>query len=113
MGELTARFVLGGSVVTVFAVLGDVLRPRTFAGIFAAAPSVALASLLLSYNDHGTSYVSTEGRSMMAGATALLAYSAAAAWVVRRDVVTPWLATLALWTVWLSVAFGLWFLFLR
>jgi hypothetical protein len=45
--DLLVRFFLGGIVVSMFAALGDALRPRTFAGIFGAAPSVALASLFL------------------------------------------------------------------
>jgi Protein of unknown function (DUF3147) len=38
------RFVAGGLIVSLFAVLGDVLRPKSFAGLFGAAPSVALAT---------------------------------------------------------------------
>jgi hypothetical protein len=111
--DLPVRFLLGGLVVSLFAVLGDALKPRTFAGIFAAAPSVALASLFLSHSAKGPTYVSTEGRSMMAGAVALFAYSAASSWAVRKDVVTPWLAALGLWAVWFSVAAPLWYVLLR
>jgi hypothetical protein len=50
---------------------------------------------------------------MIAGAAALFAYSAASSWAVRRDIVTPWLAALGLWTVWLGVAGTLWYVFLR
>ena len=45
LSELLIRFLIGGLIVSVFAVSGDILRPKTFAGIFGAAPSVALASL--------------------------------------------------------------------
>jgi hypothetical protein len=113
VGDLIVRFFLGGLVVSTFAALGDALRPRTFAGIFGAAPSVALASLFLSHGANGPSYVSTEGRSMMAGAVALFAYSAASSWAVRRDFATPWLVALGLWTLWLGVAGTLWYVFLR
>lgn len=91
-----------------FAVLGDSLKPRTFAGIFGAAPSVALASLFLSHAANGPSYVSTEGRSMMVGAVALFAYSAASSWAIRRDFASPWLVALGLWILWLGVAGSLW-----
>ena len=47
------RFLIGGVVVSVFAVLGDVLRPKSFAGLFGAAPSVALATLGLAFWKHG------------------------------------------------------------
>jgi hypothetical protein len=37
--EFIFRFIVGGLIVSLFAVLGDVLKPRSFAGLFAAAPS--------------------------------------------------------------------------
>ena len=39
--------------VSLFAVAGDVLRPKSFAGLFGAAPSVALATLTLAFWKHG------------------------------------------------------------
>ena len=45
MTEYVVRFIVGGLVVSAFAMLGDVLRPKSFAGLFGAAPSVALATL--------------------------------------------------------------------
>jgi hypothetical protein len=47
MQEMLVRAVLGGIVVSSFAVLGDVLKPKSFAGLFGAARSVALATLAL------------------------------------------------------------------
>ena len=41
--ELVLRFVLGGVIVSLFSLLGDLWKPKTFSGIFGAAPSVALA----------------------------------------------------------------------
>jgi hypothetical protein len=43
--ETILRVIIGGTVVSTFALLGDVLKPRSFAGLFGAAPSVALATL--------------------------------------------------------------------
>jgi hypothetical protein len=40
--ELAFRFIVGGLVVSLFAVLGDVFKPKSFAGLFGAAPSVAM-----------------------------------------------------------------------
>ena len=65
--ELAVRFVIGGLIVSAFALLGEIVRPKLFAGIFGAAPSVALATLGLTFAGHGGSYVGVEGRSMMAG----------------------------------------------
>ena len=47
--EYVIRFLVGGLVVSLFAVAGDVLRPKSFAGLFGAAPSVALATLTLAF----------------------------------------------------------------
>src|SRR5258708_4403597 len=75
MAEFALRFLIGGLVVSAFAVLGDMLKPKSFAGIFGAAPSVALASLALSVGKHGTTYGAIEARSMVIGALGFMAYS--------------------------------------
>lgn len=75
MGELVIRFVAGGVVVSAFALLGDILRPKSFAGLFGAAPSIALVSLALAISMHGPDYVATEARSMIAGAVGLGVFS--------------------------------------
>ena len=41
MGEIILRFILGGAIVSAFAAMGDMLKPKSFAGLFGAAPSVA------------------------------------------------------------------------
>ena len=56
MTEYVVRFLVGGVVVSAFAMLGHVLRPKSFAGLFAAAPSVALATLGIAVYQHGASY---------------------------------------------------------
>jgi len=43
--QLAFRFIVGGLLVSFFAVIGDGLKPKSFAGLFGAAPSVALATL--------------------------------------------------------------------
>ena len=47
MLEYGLRFLAGGIAVSTFAALGDSLRPKSFAGLFGAAPSIALATLLI------------------------------------------------------------------
>jgi hypothetical protein len=75
MVDYALRFLIGGLVVSLFAVLGDMLRPKSFAGLFGAAASVALATLGLAFSKHGGNYVAIEGRSMILGSIALAAYS--------------------------------------
>ena len=45
MDELIFRFLIGGTLVSAFALVGDAVRPKSFAGLFGAAPSIALATL--------------------------------------------------------------------
>jgi hypothetical protein len=50
------RFLVGGTIVSLFACLGDLLKPKSFAGLFGAAPSVALATLGLTIVADGKAY---------------------------------------------------------
>ena len=40
--DLLWRFLLGGAIVSLFALLGDVVRPKRFAGIFGGAVAAEL-----------------------------------------------------------------------
>jgi hypothetical protein len=51
--EYLLRFIAGGVVVSAFAVVGDILRPKSFAGLFGAAPSIALATILITLSQKG------------------------------------------------------------
>lgn len=112
MLEYLLRFVAGGIAVSAFATLGDVLRPKRFAGLFGAAPSIALATLLLTLSQKGESFAAVEGGSMMAGAVALAAYSWTVCLLLKRFQWSSWTATTVAFAVWLVVAFGLWAIFL-
>jgi hypothetical protein len=105
--DYALRFFIGGIVVSLFAILGDVLRPKSFAGLFGAAPSVALATLSLVFFKHGGSYVATEGRSMVLGGLALAAYSLVVCQLLMRADWSALKATAAALTVWIVVAIGL------
>ena len=71
MLEYALRFLAGGIAgVLAFAALGDTLRPKSFAGLFAAAPSIALATLLITLSHKGAPFAAVEGRSMIVGALA-------------------------------------------
>jgi len=113
MRELVIRFLLGGVVVSIFAVLGDIFKPKSFAGLFSAAPSVALATLVLTSMSDGKQYAATESRSMVAGAFAFTAYAMACVHLMMKNKIhARWSASLAI-VVWVVVAFGAWFSFLR
>ena len=105
--DYALRFIIGGLVVSLFAVIGDVLRPKSFAGLFGAAPSVALATLGLAFWKHGGNYVAIEGRSMILGSVALAAYSMVVCQLLMRADRSALKATLAALAVWFVVAVGL------
>jgi hypothetical protein len=111
--ELLVRFLAGGLVVSAFALIGDVLRPKTFAGIFGAAPSVALATLGLTFISKGPTVASIDGRSMMAGAAALAVYGIFTSRILLRNQHNVSAVAAASTGTWLLVAFGLWGVFLR
>jgi hypothetical protein len=108
IGETVLRFLLGGTIVSLFAIVGTVLRPPTFAGMFGSAPSVALATMMLAFANQGPGYVATEAQSMALGAVGLVAYSAACARGVAWRRMPVWAEGGLCWTVWLTVTFVLW-----
>jgi hypothetical protein len=73
--EYLLRFIAGGLAVSVFEAFGDAVRPKSFAGLFGAATSIALATILITLSQKGAPFAAVEGRSMIAGALALAAYS--------------------------------------
>ena len=75
MAQLIIRFLVGGLVVSSFAVLADVLKPKSFAGLFGAASSVALATLGLTILANGKLDAAVEARSMVLGAFSFLVYA--------------------------------------
>ncbi|QOZ37341.1 DUF3147 family protein [Bradyrhizobium sp. CCBAU 53421] len=107
MTEYVVRFVLGGAVVSLFAMLGDVLRPKSFAGLFGAAPSVALATLGIAVCRHGADYAGLQGRAMIAGAVALAVYSFVVCQLLIRARLRAAPATLLSLVAWLVIVFGL------
>lgn len=111
--ELIFRFLVGGLVVSLFAVIGDVLKPKSFAGLFGAAPSVALATLGLTIVANGKAYAALEGRSMIAGACAFSVYAYCCMRVMTKHTVRATPATITGLAVWLACALGAWFVFLR
>jgi uncharacterized membrane protein (GlpM family) len=111
--ELVERFLLGGLIVSAFAVVGDVLRPKGFAGLFGAAPSVALATLTLTLFAEGKHYAALEARSMVAGAFAFFGYTLACVYFMGKRHLRAAPTTVALLVVWGIFALGFWSLFLR
>jgi Protein of unknown function (DUF3147) len=110
MQEIIIRFVIGGVVVSLFSVIADLVRPKSFAGLFGAAPSIALATIGLTVRHDGTAYAAFEARSMILGAAGFLLYAALVSWILRRYRPAALLATMAAMPIWFLVSFGLWLL---
>lgn len=111
--DLVYRFVVGGMIVSAFATVADVVKPRTFAGLFGAAPSVALATLTMTLLADGKPYAAVEARSMIAGAAAFLLYAAACVYLMARKRRRAGPTAVAMWGCWVITALALWLLFLR
>ena len=107
MLEYLLRFIAGGIAVSAFAAFGDALRPKSFAGLFGAAPSVALATILITLSQKGAPFAAVEGRSMIVGALALAAYSWTVCVLLKRFMLPSWAATIAAFLIWFAAAFGL------
>jgi Protein of unknown function (DUF3147) len=110
--DALARFLIGGLVVSAFAMVGGLFKPTSFAGLFGAAPSVALATLALAISKNGKPYASMECRSMMAGAAALCLYSILVSQLLSRFRISALKATLSAMPLWFLTAFALWRIFL-
>ena len=107
---LAIRVVAGGLLVVAFAMLGDMLKPKMFAGLFGAAPSVATASLLVSGLAMGASKDMHYATGMIAGAVGLVVYSVAAAFAVKHLGAVP--GSVVAWVAWLLPAAAIYLVFL-
>ena len=113
MGEYILRFLVGGVVVSFFSVLAEMVRPKSFAGLFSAAPSVALATIGITIARHGVNYAAIESRSMLLGAIGFFCYASACSWLLMRRKSRALVATVALMPVWAGVSLGLLYLVAR
>jgi len=70
------KAVNGGVFVVLFALIGEAAVPKRFAGLFSAAPSIALANLLVIVVAKGSADAQQQSTGMVVGATAMLAVCA-------------------------------------
>lgn len=81
---LVLKGLAGGSLVVAFALLSEGLSPKRFAGLFSAAPAVAIASLAIVLLDKGSAEAHRNTVGMIAGAAGMIAYAATAVPLLRR-----------------------------
>ena len=78
------KFLAGGTLVVLFALASEAFEPKRFAGLFSAAPSVLLASLIVTVLLEGTAPASESASGAVAGAVGLVSFALASAWAVYR-----------------------------
>jgi Protein of unknown function (DUF3147) len=100
--EVLVKALAGGLFVLAFAALAQMIMPKRFAGVFSAAPSVALGSLLVTVAFKGPHDVALAGRGMIVGAVAFVAYCLAAVPMIKAW--GAWRGSGAALGVWVAVA---------
>ncbi|HWE09558.1 MAG TPA: DUF3147 family protein [Solirubrobacteraceae bacterium] len=81
---LALKGLAGGCLVVVFALLCEGLEPKRFAGLFGAAPAVAIAGLAIALLDQGAHEAHLNAIGMIAGGAGMIAYASAAVVLLRR-----------------------------
>jgi hypothetical protein len=99
---LGLRVLMGGALVVAFALIGGAVKPKRLAGLFAASPSIAIGSLLLTSMTKGASAAEPLTTGMMIGSAGMLAYCAATMFTLER--MGPLVGALSPWLVWAVVA---------
>jgi hypothetical protein len=105
VGELAVRGLAGGVLVVLFSLVGEVVDPKAFAGLFSSAPSVAVASLAITLLAEGARTGRHDCAGMIVGGVGMAACCASAAASVSR-VGARW-GSLVAWVTWGPVALGL------
>jgi len=72
---LLVKGLAGGTLVVLFALISESLSPKRFAGLFSAAPAVALAGLTIGLLDKGAHDAHQSAAGMLAGCAGMIAYS--------------------------------------
>ena len=81
---LAIKGLAGGALVVAFAVLSQGIEPKRFAGLFSAAPAVALAGLTVTLLDKGAHDAHESAAGMIAGGVGMAVYAAAVIPLLRR-----------------------------
>jgi hypothetical protein len=102
---IAIKALAAGLLVVAFSMVGAVLQPKRFAGIFSAAPAVALASLLLTAAFKGAGSAIPQTTGMIIGSVAMIVYCAVTLFTVDRF--RALVGSLTAWLAWFAVAGGL------
>ena len=100
--SVLVKALAGGSLVVLFALLSESLAPKRFAGLFGAAPAVAIAGLAVTLISKGTVDAKHATLGMIAGSAGMAAYACAAVLLLKRA--SPLAASASGLAVWVAVA---------
>lgn len=102
--QIVSKAIAGGLLVSLISAVGETLSPKRFAGVFSAAPSVALAGLLVTVGFEGPLDARRGCIGMVSGAVAFVVYATIAPPMMRRLGVLKGSAAAVL--AWAAVSFG-------
>jgi Protein of unknown function (DUF3147) len=81
---LAIKGLAGGCLVVAFALQSEGLSPKRFAGLFSAAPAVALAGLTVVVVSEGARMAHQNAAGMIAGSAGMIVYAAVVVPLLRR-----------------------------
>ena len=102
---LAVRGLAGGTLVVVFALIGEVVTPKAFSGLFSAAPSVAVASLAITIVAENPVKARQASIGMVVGSVAMAVCCILAATAIPR--IGSLRGSLAAWLGWTVADLGL------
>jgi Protein of unknown function (DUF3147) len=105
LGPLALRGLAGGTLVVIFALIGEAVSPKAFSGLFSAGPSVAIASLTLIILTEGPATARQASTGMVVGGLAMVACCILAAATIPR--IRSVKGSLVAWLGWAIADLGL------
>jgi hypothetical protein len=79
-----AKGLVGGVFVALFALIGESVQPKSFSGLFSAAPSIALGALAITLLTDGSADAKDQALAMVFGALAMVLFCMVAAVAIER-----------------------------
>jgi Protein of unknown function (DUF3147) len=105
IGVLALRALAGGALVAAFSVIGQIVSPKSFSGLFSASPSVAVAGLTITVVAESPAAARQASIGMVTGSAALTVCCVLAAVAIPR--IGSFWGSLAAWLGWTVAGLGL------
>lgn len=100
--SVLVKALAGGALVVLFALLSESLAPKRFAGLFGAAPAVAIAGLAVTLVSKGVLDARDGTLGMVAGSAGMAAYACVTVLLLKG--VSPLASSVSGLAVWGAVA---------